>query len=411
MPVTLRQITTDEVPDFVRATGVGFGFRSSEADIEAERGMMDASRSVAAVDGSRIVGTAMSFATELTLPGATRIAVAAVTSVTVAPTHRRQGILRQMMTRQLRECQERGEPVAILTASESGIYGRFGYGSATTVTTTEISTRHATLSTQTQPTGTLRLIELEEARESVFPPLFERIRLTQPGEIARSAGYWRTFIRPDGGPAGPGAGPQFFVAYYAADGALAGAVSYRFQANWDYQMPNSTIEVSDFLATTTEARVALWRYCLSVDLVARVKLWRRPVEDPLRWLLADPRRLRALALREFIFVRPLDVPVLLGSRHYATSGAIVLDVRDDFTPEMSGSYEVEATPDGASCRRTRARADIQLSMADLGSIALGGARLRTLAGADRVAELTPGAIARADVMFLSDPPPFCSSPF
>ena len=55
---------------------------------------------------------------------------AALTNVTVAPTHRRRGLLRRMITNDLRSAADRGEPVGIPIASEYPIYGRFGYGAA-----------------------------------------------------------------------------------------------------------------------------------------------------------------------------------------------------------------------------------------------------------------------------------------
>jgi predicted acetyltransferase len=46
----------------------------------------------------------------------------------VLPTHRRRGVLTAMMQRLLDDAVEHSEPLAILTASEGGIYGRFGFG-------------------------------------------------------------------------------------------------------------------------------------------------------------------------------------------------------------------------------------------------------------------------------------------
>ena len=55
---------------------------------------------------------------------------AGVTFVAVLPTYRRRGVLSSLMRRQLADVRDRGEPLAILWASEAVIYGRYGYGRA-----------------------------------------------------------------------------------------------------------------------------------------------------------------------------------------------------------------------------------------------------------------------------------------
>ena len=82
-----------------------------------------------AYDDGRPVGTTTSHAFRLTVPGG-ELAAGGVTWVGVLPSHRRRGILRELMQRQLADLHDRGEPLAMLYASEPVIYGRFGYGIA-----------------------------------------------------------------------------------------------------------------------------------------------------------------------------------------------------------------------------------------------------------------------------------------
>src|SRR5271165_6369513 len=130
MAAEVRTIRPSEIPDFVACMGAGFfhplapGFADYFADD------LDLERSWAAFDRGAVVGTLRSFETELTVPGPQLLAAAALTNVTVAPTHRRRGLLTEMITADLRCARERGEPVGILIASEYPIYERFGYGAA-----------------------------------------------------------------------------------------------------------------------------------------------------------------------------------------------------------------------------------------------------------------------------------------
>src|SRR3712207_2072356 len=87
-------------------------------------------RSLGLVEDGRVVATSGIYSMQLTVPGAV-VPMAGVTWVTVAPTHRRRGILTAIMRRQLTELHEQErEPVAGLWAAEAAIYGRFGYATA-----------------------------------------------------------------------------------------------------------------------------------------------------------------------------------------------------------------------------------------------------------------------------------------
>jgi predicted acetyltransferase len=156
---------------------------------------------------------------------------------------------------------------------------------------------------------------------------------------------------------------------------------------------------------------ALWRYLFDMDLAGTIKLWGRPVDDPIRWRLADPRRLRVTDVGDHLWVRLLDLPGALAARRYAVDDALVLEVTDAVRPGNQGRFRLEGGPDGAACEPTPAPPDLALDVTDLGAAYLGGTRLASLARAERVAELTPGALLRADRMFTAAPPPICTTHF
>jgi predicted acetyltransferase len=162
---------------------------------------------------------------------------------------------------------------------------------------------------------------------------------------------------------------------------------------------------------TPQADAALWRYILSLDLAGTIQLHARPVDDPGRWRLADPRRLRTTHVGDHLWVRLLDLPASLAARRYATDGRLVLEVTDALRPRNQGRFLLEGGPDGASCEPTGADADLALDVADLGAAYVGGVRPTVLARAGRVVELRPGALRRADAMLASDPAPLCTTHF
>src|SRR2546430_12909945 len=119
----------------------------------------------------------------------------------------------------------------------------------------------------------------------------------------------------------------------------------------------------------------------------------RPVDEPLRFLLADSRQPKT-RIEDGVWLRLVDVPAALKGRRYAVDGRLALRVRDPFCPWNDGQYELIGGPDGAECRSNGSTPDLALDAADLAALFLGGNRFRTLFEAGRVEELRPGAIAR-----------------
>lgn len=410
MTIEIRPIAMDEFVAYSRAADAAFAGRSTEEEIERWRATFELDRSLAVFEDARIVATAGAMSTELTLPGAVRLPVAGVITVTVLPTHRRRGLLTQMMRRQLEDVRAHGEAIAILTASESVIYGRFGYGVATSRMNFEIERAHARLAPSAHAlaqAGALRLVEQDEALSHLMA-LYDELRLRQIGAVSRTPAFWQAEMLP---PVPADAGSRFFVVCETAPGHVEGAVYYRIQRQVADNLHQTTLEIGELFALTPAARAALWRYCLTLDLTARLRAVRRPVDEPLRWMLADQRRLRVTANNDDLWLRLLDIPAALTARSYANTDRLVFAVADPFLPETTGSYTLECGPEGAECRRSEDAADLALDVADLGAAYLGGVRFSTLAAAGRVEERTPGALARADALFAAESVPYCGTPF
>ena len=406
----IRPITPDELPAFIRVDGAAYSSPQTDEDIESARGPFEFDRSLVAIEDVRFIGAAGAMSFELTLPGYMTTPVAGVTWVAVLPTHRRRGVLTALMRRQLEDVRARGEALAVLTASESAIYRRFGYGAATSVIYTEIERAHSAFLSPVKISGRYRLVEHEEAISEILPPLYDDVRRSRVGELSRTPAKWKSQYRTPNAPFN-GFGPRFYAVYESDAGRVDGAVIYRTKLEWTNGVPDGTLQVSEVIARTPEAYAALWRYCLDVDLVARVRGMHRPVDEPLRWILADSRRLRVTHLADNLWVRLLDISAALSARRYATRERLTFEVSDALLPELAGRYTLEGAPDGAACARSDHPADLSLDIAALGATYLGGVSFTTLAQAGLIHEENPGALARADAMFATFPAPFCSTPF
>lgn len=409
MELELRPVTEEEFPAVLRADSTAFGIPPpGEEEIADWRGLVEPDRTLAVLDGGHVVATAAAIAFELTLPGLTTIPAAGVSLVAVVPTHRRRGLLRRLMARQLEDVGERGEAVAVLNASESLIYGRFGYGLASSHLDVEVDRRHGAL-TVPPSEGQVTLLEADEAGK-VLPAIFDQARRRQPGDLDRSAARWEVRLR-DREQDRKGASARFHAVHESALGEADGYATYRVRSHWEHGQPRGRVLADEVVALTPEAYAGLWRFLLSLDLTEAVEARNRPVDEPLRWMLADPRRLRVTLLSDFLWLRLVDVGTALAARRYPVAGRLVLDVADAFCPGKGGRYALEGGPDGAECRPTDAEPDLALGTADLASLYLGGVAASALAAAGRVAERRPGALARADAMLACHPRPFCRTGF
>jgi predicted acetyltransferase len=409
MTLDIRPITPDEYRNFMVAEGIAFGGRPSDADLEQRRATFELDRSLAAFEDGQIVATAGAYSFDLTLPGGATLAVPGVSWVGVLPTHRRRGLLNAMMSHQLEGYAQAGYPLAMLTASESAIYGRFGYGVASSTASFELSRAYNRLANAPAQPGRVRILE-QDAAIDALSTVYERLRPRQPGALTRSRAYWEWLMANSYGTS-EGFGGRLYIAYEAPSGEIEGAAHYRIKSEWTNGVPNGTLLIRELYAATPAAQAALWSYCLNVDLVTTVRAMSRPIDEPLRWMLADPRRLRITALNDDLWLRILDVPTALAARRYAAADHLVLEVTDIFRPATSGRYALDASIDDVSCQRTDDAPDLSLTIADLGAAYLGGVTWSTLAAAGRVREQNEGALRRADALFFADRAPYCATPF
>lgn len=389
----MRPVTDAEFEAWLRAESRAHGNRLNH-NPETLRPHFDLSRSLAVLDGGEIVGGAHSHRRELSLPGGGMAVVAGVSNVAVQPTHRRRGLMSRMMRGQLEDVYSRGETLAALFATESVIYGRFGYGIGTLYESWSIERPHTAYAHNWKTPGQIRFVAAADIGE-VLPDIFRRSTAGRAGVFQKPAYKWaEEAAAPEHWQGGRGGR---FYAVYGEQGRDEGYVSYR--------TGEGELTVIELLAATDAANAALWRFCFDMDLISRIRAQRRPVDDPLPWMLADPRRLQRVP-RDGLWLRLVDAAAALQLRRYGIEGGLTLELRDESCPWNEGRLRLEAGPAGATCRRATADADLTLAADALGAAYLGGVTFTTLAGAGRVAENRPGALLRADRMFAGEGQPW-----
>ncbi|WP_439945678.1 GNAT family N-acetyltransferase [Streptomyces sp. BBFR109] len=405
----IRPTTDKDLDVFVDTVHAAFG-RFPETPVEGGGlwwSALETDRCLLALTADeRPVGTAATYAFELTLPGETLVPAAGVTAVGVLPTHRRQGVLSAMMRHQLTELRAQGEFLSVLLASEATIYGRFGYGPATYTQRLTVRrdkaglalprARKAAGAPAVGPDGdgsveVLRRAECGEILEEVY----DRYRRTQPGALSRPHRWWA--LRAGQPPISPA--QRYIAVHRDADGVPDGYASYSLG-------DGGTLTVDETITTDDAVFTALARFVLGHDLVTEVVFRHFPPQHPLRLQLADFRAGELSGDTDWLWVRLLDVPRALTARGWFTDGELVLDVEDPFLGEH-GRHLLTVRDGKADCVPTDREPDLSLDVRDLGSVYLGGTAPSTLVRAGHIRAHRPGAAALADALFRGDRTPHC----
>ena len=402
MTIEIRSPAQDEWRAAMTAASSVFGEDLKDDDYERYSSALVRERFYTAYDGDVPVGTAADFPFRLTVPGG-ELAAGGVTWVAVLPTHRRQGVLTQLMRRELDDLHERQEPLAVLWASEAAIYGRFGYGVAAPHFEMEADGSRFSLRDDPGSTAKVRAPALEDAVDPCMR-VYERLRKTTPGFTARSREWWQAFRLADPEQWRRGASAKQ-VALVEVDGEAEAYAIYRVKHDWNAGFPKGQVRVVEALAATPSAERDLWRFLFGIDLTVRVESRVDPA-SPLPLMVVDARSLN-MRLNEGLWLRIVEVGGALAGRSYATEESVVLEVRDEFCPWNAGRWRVG----GGGAERTQDDADLELDVADLASVYLGAFSFTRLATAERVRELKAGAVVRADELFRTPRPPYCPEEF
>ncbi len=402
--------TEQDRKDFLAAVVRGFhGGELNEDHWELDQRLFEFDRCFGFRAGNRWVSTCGAFTRVMTTPGGS-VPTGAVTIVTVAPTHRRQGLLTVMMRHQLADIHRRKEPVALLWASESAIYGRFGYGSAVPRLTVSGQTR----STAFLPTVDLGEGWIEEVDKAEFgeagPRLHAELLGRRPGALDRSEVFWERDLR-DRPEDRKGAPPIRYALHFSAAGEVDGYARFKVSSPWAGDLPDGEVEIIELDAVDAPGRAGLWRFLFDLDLVRRFTSYGVAVDEPLRYQLADPRTMTS-TLTDSTYVRIVDLPAALAARRYGADLDVVVQVSDHVLEHNDGTFRIQAGADGAKVTKAgRRRPDLSLGIRELGSIYLGGVPLTALQRAGLVTERSPGAVAAMTMAFDWPQKPFCPDNF
>jgi predicted acetyltransferase len=299
---------------------------------------------------------------------------------------------------------ERGEPLAMLSASEGSIYGRFGFSPATYRTRWEIRRSEARLPATEPDEGSLELVDAATAR-AAWPAVHRAVRAARVGELSPRSRHWDGLTDATSGTDGP----MRYLIHRDPSGEVDGIAHFRLP--WSRTAEHAgTLIVEALEATTVAAYRSMWALLLDFDLTQLVVAPGRPREEPLRWMLANSRALRITRQSDNLWARILDVRSALEGRTYEAPGEITFTIEDDaMCPGNVGTWRLAA--EAANVSRTTGPADLVIDIQALSSLYLGGMSAHDLAQAGHIRPRADDAVGKLARMFRTDPEPHNSFGF
>lgn len=363
--------------------------------------------SISAWAGDRCVGHAGGFHFTTVVPGGATVPTSGVTRVGVRQTHTRRGVLTSAMHRLLHESYDRGKVLASLRASEAVIYSRFGFGVGGECCDIEIDRRRGARVVAPVAPGSIRILEREETLATV-EALHAKVGLDRPGAIARATWMHRRVLAD----ALENEKAAYVIVHTAPDGTDDGWALYSTEWGESFgEHIGGTCEVGDVWGADAAVELALWKFILELDLIDTVRAEERPVDDAVRFALANPRHYHAKLRYDEQWLRLLDVDAGLRARTYgAAAKEVTIAVADPLFAHNTGVWRVAASGAERVSLAPEA-ADLATTINGISAAYLGGTAWSDLLACSQVRQQTPGAVVTADLLFASRPLPRCGTFF
>jgi predicted acetyltransferase len=391
--MTVGVATHEDWDPLYQMVSTAFNSDLDEAKSAVERTVFEPERCLIARRRGEIVGTAGIYTRRLGVPGDV-LPAAHVTAVAVAPTARRQGVLTRLMRQQFADIRDEAESIAVLWASEGRIYQRFGYGLAARKLSLNVESREVSL---TVPATDGRLTDGSPADvRNALVKVYDEAYAHHPGWSERTSKHWDRHLADP--PSLRHGATALRAVVHEGDGGVDGYALWRVSNNWTDGGPAGEVKVIEHVSTTHQGTAALWRFLLAFDLTRTTSVWSCSIDDPLLFMVSEPRRLMA-RLADALWLRIVDLPTALAARRYAAAVDVVLEVTDDHVPANAGRWRVRGSPETATCEATPEEPDLACDIRALGAAYLGGTPLTALADGGLVRERRPGALAMASTAF------------
>jgi len=333
------------------------------------------------------------------------IPVAGIGMVGTLPIYRRRGYLRKITTAHFKLLHEQGErPIAILYASLSAIYQRYGYAVVSTRNSYNVDPQYLGFTLARPVSGNFR--ELGDEEFGLLVELYRRFREERTGYVHRGRAMWELGVL-----APPPAGGILSKVVYEEVGESLGYVIYTLESPpGGVRRPTQRLTVRDLVWLTASTYRAVWNYFARMDLVSNIVWDWVSSDDPLPHLLLEPRMLHITSCNG-ILGRIVDIERALPQRRYEEEAILTFEILDDLCPWNRGRWKIETSPAGNSISRTREEPQLVMPISTLAMLVFGHISATEAARMERLDILNHDALSLWDRVMRTTFRPFCADYF
>lgn len=405
----LRPIRDDEFAAGRRLFSESIGAGAPQ-HLEVEPPYWDMDRTLVATDrDGRLAGVAARFDSRMTLPGGGSVPCCAVPNVGVRADQQGLGTGRALLERQIAEAVEGGDATMALNASETGIYGRFGYGPTSRWWSVRVDLPRVAwrADAPTDPGTVHELPDDREAAERVARDVYERGWGNWHGEVERSDGWWARWGRRERNDPG-----RVLVAVHEVDGTPDAVIAFTVKMAFDDTGFANRIEVVDLLGTDAQAEAHLLRWLCGRRLATRLSIERCNPRTPVPLLLRDERQWHTTSWADAVWVRVLDLSAVVAARAtVAADASVVVGVVDPLVGAVDGAWRLTAEDGRLVAEPCDDEPAVTLPTEALAPLLWGFRSASALAAAGRLEVADHGAVATLDGMLTWPTPGWCSTGF
>lgn len=323
---------------------------------------------------SQPIATFGMFSGEINLGEATLLPAGMITAVTVRPTHKRRGLLRAMMDLNLQQLVDGGIPIALLTASAGGIYGRFGFQPVLDVCKVKVAPKprfqmKPAVEKRVQAAGKVESVTMEwllPKMEQIYEPFVRKYRCA----TTRYSGYYEDYYfadnvdRPDS--------KYRAVVHINNEGELDGYATYSFKP---VSVMSAVLEVREVVAATSDAQLGLWDYLTGIELIEEIEYGIESTDSVVPLAITDPRHFSMSSCYDMLWARILDPIVTLSARPYGMAAksaglGVVFRVHDPLG-YAAGTFKVKLDESGPKVTETDETPQVDVDVQALAALIFG----------------------------------------
>ncbi|WP_256758344.1 enhanced intracellular survival protein Eis [Cohnella sp. WQ 127256] len=255
-----------------------------------------------------------------------KLAMGGVSAVATWPEARRQGCVSRLLVHALETMRSNGQTISMLHPFAFPFYHKYGY--EMTIERKKYTIETKQLPPRKEVPGQVKRMPTPDIE--VLDGIYSAYASRFSGTLVRTQEWWESRLLIKTGA---------FAVYYNESNVPEGYVFYHIE--------DRKLLIHEWVSTNETSRVALWTFIGNHDSMINEVTTTVPIDDPLPFLLADPRIKQEII--PYFMSRIVDAQAFVGHYTWAPGNqdeAIVISLSDSHAPWNNGAYQLVWSQEG-----------------------------------------------------------------